>query len=355
MRLGWLGRLFSGAPQGRPLNEFMAEQAVVALSQKPAASGYACRAPTFDQRDNVNARHFNWLFDAEGESEFDPNALETRALDALSGIVNSEQSGAALVRRLPGLIPKLLQSLRSVDFSGAQLARTISGDVVLVAAVIRLANNACKGSGKSIASVEHAIMLIGHEGLRHLITGLAFRPIIDMNSGHFTRTLAPRIWDQSERCAEANHLLACTMDVDPFEAFLAGLVQNVGLIVALRLMDQSAKGETEVGSETFRAHFLRDARSLSCSIGCDWGFPENVMNAIREQAEMGKGRSLSPLGSLLTLSDYLSKIHILAEHERLDEADRALFDGLPPHALHCYRALDRAGQSEIAAGALPAR
>lgn len=79
------------------------------------------------------------------------------------------------------------------------------------------------------------------------------------------------------------------------------------------------------------------------------------MNAIREQAEMGKGRSLSPLGSVLTLSDYLSKIHILAEQARVDEADPALFDGLPPHALHCYRALDPAGNSEIAAGALLAR
>lgn len=120
-------------------------------------------------------------------------------------------------------------------------------------------------------------------------------------------------------------------------------------------MDQSAKGETEVGSETFRAHFLRDARSLTCSIGRDWGFPENVMNAIREQADMGKGRSLSPLGSLLTLSDYLSKIHILAEHERVDEADPALFDGLPPHAPRCCRAPGPAGHSEIAAGALLAR
>lgn len=45
----------------------------------------------------------------------------------------------------------------------------------------------------------------------------------------------------------------------------------------------------------------------------------------------------------------------MAEHERVDEADPALFDGLPPHALRCYRALGPAGHSEIAAGALLAR
>lgn len=69
----------------------------------------------------------------------------------------------------------------------------------------------------------------------------------------------------------------------------------------------------------------------------------------------GKGRALSPLGSLLTLSDYLSKIRILAEHARVDEADPALFDGLPPHALRCCRALDPDRHSGSAAGALLAR
>ncbi|MCZ0292582.1 HDOD domain-containing protein, partial [Escherichia coli] len=92
----------------------------------------------------------------------------------------------------------LLQSLRSDNFSGAQLSRTIESDVVLLAAVIRMANTAYIGTSTRVTSVEHAVLLIGQEGLRHLITSVAFRPIIDLNSGHYTHTLAPRIWDQSE-------------------------------------------------------------------------------------------------------------------------------------------------------------
>ncbi|UUZ53587.1 HDOD domain-containing protein [Massilia sp. H-1] len=122
---------------------------------------------------------------------------------------------------MPGLIPQLLQSLRSDNFSSVQLSRTISSDVVLVASVLRMANNARISTGSPITSVEHAIMLLGSEGLRHLITSVAFRPIIDLNSGHYTRALAPRIWDQSERCALANRMQAEEMGVDPFEAFLA--------------------------------------------------------------------------------------------------------------------------------------
>jgi HD-like signal output (HDOD) protein len=260
-------------------------------------------------------------------------------LDALSAIINSQQSGSALVRRMPGMIPQLLQSLRSDTFSGAQLSRTISSDVVLVAAVIRLANSSLTGSGKSINSVEHAVMLIGQEGLRHLITSIAFRPIIDMNSGHFTRTLAPRIWEHSERCAVANRALAEVLGIDPFEAFLAGLVQNVGLVVSLRMMDQIAKNEHDLGSEMFCARLVRDTRELTCGIGREWHFPDGVTEALGEQGGMMKGAVVSPLGRLLTLTDYMGKLRTLIENGRAAADDPALFDGLPPFAEDIFSSL----------------
>jgi HD-like signal output (HDOD) protein len=209
-----------------------------------------------------------------------------------------------------------------------------------VAAVIRLANTSYVGSGTSIASVEHAVMLIGQEGLRHLITSVAFRPIIDMNSGHYTRSLAPRIWDQSERCAVANRLLAEEMGVDPFEAFLAGLVQYVGLIVTLRIMDQMDKEGRQLGSEMFCASLLRDARALACSIGREWNFPDSVVTAIGEQGGARKGVQVSPMGRLLAQSDYLSKVRILAEQQLADNTDASLFAGLSPSAMACYNGLD---------------
>jgi HD-like signal output (HDOD) protein len=342
----WLQRMFSApAPADGP-QEAMAPTAPevpapVSLAAAPVApAARASRsAVSFDQLDRVNGLYQRLLFDIEGEPELDTNELENQVLDALGAILRSQQSGAALVRRMPGMIPQLLQSLRSDSFSGAQLSRTISSDVVLVAAVIRLANSSLTGTGSSISSVEHAVMLIGQEGLRHLITSVAFRPIIDMNSGHFTRTLAPRIWDHSERCAVANRALAEALGIDPFEAFLAGLVQNVGLIVALRIMDQMAKGDKNLGSEMFCARLIRDARVLTCSIGREWHFPDAVTEAIGEQAGMKKGAIISPLGRLLTLTDYLGKVRILVENDRATADDPALFGGLPPNATEAWRAL----------------
>lgn len=361
----WLQRMFSGAPSAAPAatppppapNPVPAPAAAPAAAapitppapaDAPAAPPAAAAEParnaprpavSFDQLDRVNHLYNHWLFDTVGEAAFDTSELEVQVLDALAAIINSQQSGAALVRRMPGMLPQLLQSLRSDNFSGAQLARTISSDVVLVAAVIRMANSSLIGTGSQITSVEHAVMLIGQEGLRHLITSVAFRPIIDMHSGHYTRRLAPRVWDHSERVAVANRQLAEALAIDPFEAFLAGLVQHVGLIVALRVMDQIAKDDRSLGSELFCAELLRQTRSLTCAIGREWHFPDSVTRAIAEQGGMKKGAVISPLGRLLTVTDYLGKLRILIEHERAMLNDPALFGGLPPYATQAYRLL----------------
>lgn len=339
----WLQQLFSSpapAPQAPTAAVAPAAPAPSAVPPvaMPAASGQ--RPPvSFEQRDRINSEFRGWLFGRSGDGGLDIDAAEEQVLDALAAILDSQQSGAALVRRMPGLIPQLLQSLRSDTFSGAALSRTISSDVVLVAAVVRLANSALHGSGTSISSVENAVIVIGQNGLRQLITSVAFRPIIDMNSGYYTRTLAPRLWEHAERCAVANRSVAVELGIDPFEAFLAGLVQHAGLIVALRVMDQVAGDDQSLGSELFWARLVRDARKLAGSIGREWHFPDSVITALAEQDGMRKGAQLSPLGGLLMLSDYLGKGRMLIEQGCLSQTEAVLFAGLPPYATRCDAAL----------------
>ena len=330
----WLKRLIGGAPRSTPLParastaEPQAATATAAASAPDATTATATAsgagaatapasaapaAPNFEQKDLLNTRYNRWLFGAAQEDTLETSAAEKRILQTLSGIASSPTSGADLMRRMPGLIPQLLQSLRSEHFAGADIARKISNDVVLVAAVIRLANGAMLPGAQAITSVEHAVIVIGQEGLRQLITTVAFKPIIDLNSGYYTKLLAPRIWEQSERCASANRSLAGPLGVAPFDAFLAGLVQNAGLLVSLRMMDQAAGGAKDLGSPMFCAQLLRSARQVSAAIAHDWNFTPAVTQAVRELDTLQKGATLSAMGRLLSLGDYQSKSAMLAD------------------------------------------
>ena len=349
----WLQQIFSGKTASKtsapPVSTFAppAPPATPGTSGTPAIVSAPAPQLAFEQRDTIDTAYLHWLFDSSTVG-LDTSPAENSVLAATGAILSSQQSGAALVRRLPGLVPQLLQSLRSDDFSAAQLSRLISTDVVLVAAIIRVANGLYVGTGTQITSVEHAVILIGQEGLRQLITSVAFRPIIDINSGHYTRTLAPRIWDQSERCAVAGRAVAEARGFDPFDAFLAGLVQNVGLIVTLRIMDGVAKDGAgkhghSLGSEVFTARLMADARALTCSICREWKFPDSVIAAITEQGGVRKGASVSPLGRVLTVADYLSKMRLLADADRIADDDPTLIAGLPDGARACYLSLSALG------------
>lgn len=320
----WLKRLISGAePRGvPPAPASVPESAPAPIWAPEPAAGLAPPPPSFDQKDLVNSSYNRWLFGAALEDSLETSAAENRILHTLSGIANSPSSGAELMRRMPGLIPQLLQSLRSETFAGADIARKISNDVVLVAAVIRLANGAMLPGAQAINSVEHAVIVIGQEGLRQLITTVAFKPIIDLNSGHYTKLLAPRIWEQSERCAIANRVLAQQLGVEAFDAFLAGLVQNAGLLVSLRMMDQEAGAAKDLGSPMFCARLLRDARQISAGIAQEWHFPPAITQAIRELDTLRKGAALSDMGRVLSLGDHQSKMAILAEQNLAVGADQ---------------------------------
>lgn len=317
----------------------------VPAAPEPLPPHTAARAavPTFEQKDLVDSAYYRWLFDARDDDGLDLSPAETGVLEALAAVAASGQSGADLVRRMPGLLPQVLQSLRSENFSGADVARKISSDVVLVAAVIRLANCAGLHEGKRISSVEHAVIVIGQEGLRQLVTTVAFRPIIDLHTGRYTRLLAPRIWDQSERCAVAGRLQAEQDGGEPFEAFLAGLLHNVGLLVSLRMMDQVGAGGA-LGSAMFCARLAGLAGELSCRIAHEWKFPSTVVRAIGEQGQQPKGTGRSSMGGRLAVGDYLSKARILAEHGALDDTGALLFEGLPAPAQACYAALHAIGE-----------
>jgi HD-like signal output (HDOD) protein len=344
---GWLSRLFSSKPA--PAREPESQVAVVAPEPEemdpeilPTSVSQIIAFPRISwmQNDTLNANFMHWLFEGNDESDLFANQLEKEILAALEKIVSSNQAGSDLVRRMPGVIPQLMQSLRTDDFSGAELARKISNDVVLVAAIIRIANSSLYKSSEAIDSIEHAVLVLGQTGLRQLITSVAFKPIIDLKSGHFTKTIAPKIWELSEQCAVANRMLAEGGPVAAFEAFLVGLIQNVGLIVSLRVIDQLFDQKQSIGSSSFCSSLVTYGRKISASISREWNFPESVVLAIEEQGSIPQQMIMSPLGSLLETGDYVSKIKILSDQQRLRVDDPDLIKGLSEKALACLNEMN---------------
>jgi HD-like signal output (HDOD) protein len=310
----WINRL-RGASDNAPA----ATTAQAAASDDQAA----------DVAAEIEATYYRWLTAAHGYTA--PPELEERILDEVRHLAAQPGEAAGLVPRVPEAIPALLASLNDEDASVQQLAKQVAQDVVLVAEVIREANSAYYRPIAPVKNVEAAIMMLGQNGLRMLLARIAFRPLINMQAGGFARVAAPQVWNQSVSCALAASLMAPGLSTGVFEAYLAGLMQNVGLVVAFRIADRVC-GEGKVpGSSAFGAQLLAVSRQLSSAIAAHWNFPQEVADAIAHAGAPGPDH----LAEALVLGDRIAKLRLLIDADVLAEDDSLVTEGLDNFQRRC--------------------
>lgn len=319
--MGWIGKLFNA-------DEEAAKPATPAAKAAPAAAAQPASAAEID------AVYFRWL--AAAGPQHAPEPTEKSIVDELTRLSQSPVAGAALVPRVPAIIPQLMRTLRDDDMNAVELSRQLSQDVVLVAEVYREANRPCYRpryhNSPPINSVEGAIMLLGQNGMRMLLARVAFRPIMSMQSGALAKRTAPLIWRQSEHCAMAASMLAPAMRANAFEAYLAGLMANVGLVVAFRVIDQMHTEDALPQSDAFIAALFGQAQTLSARIAELWEFPDTVSGAI----EAAGRPDATPLAQTMALGDRVSKLRMLVDEKQVAADDPFVVDGLSKAALNCF-------------------
>ncbi len=291
----------------------------------------------------VDPGFYKLLLGVHSLVEHDLNALESRVSRELDQIVSSGVSQSSLVPRVPAVIPRLMQSLRSDTATGAEIAEQVGRDATLVADVLRLANSPYYRTGREINSLEQAVFILGRNGLRQLVANAAMKPLLNIQTGHFSRQGGPIIWAQAEKCAIAGRCLAKAEGLDQFEAYLAGLVQNIGLIVAIQQLDAAFDATEAARSYRFRDIFAAKSRILSVRIAAEWELPDRVLTAIKEQSPAGQPDDMSPLGRVLFAGDKLSKLRVLVDEGRIEDAVERLQCGAQgqfrDRCVRCYAEL----------------
>lgn len=329
----WISRTFGRTEESSP-------DVVVRKPEPSPISGHSvavAQTLRVHHAADINTLFYRWLIGQNEQTPQPSSPLEKQMLDALDILSTSEMGGANLVPRVPAVIPQLLKSLRDETISALDLARQISHDIVLVAEVIHEANSPFYRPAKPIHNIENAVMVLGQNGLRLVIARVAFRPLMNAQTGHFAKLAAPKIWSQSEICAEACKMLAGPQRADPFLAFLAGLIQNVGMIVAFRLIDRGYQGKILPDSDHFCHAFYRLSRTISARISRQWEFPVQVEQSLTQLAQGEWGRQ--PLSEVLFMSDQIGKLRLLINSRIIQEDEYFTTNGMSPAALACLHTL----------------
>ncbi|WEN14187.1 HDOD domain-containing protein [Rhodanobacter sp. AS-Z3] len=257
--------------------------------------------------------------------ELTPNELAlVKRLDLLSVRFDMRS-----LPRLPSVLPQLLRELRSDTAAGAQLAKLIARDPLLIGEVMRVTSSVFYRSAQPITSLQQAVVLLGQDTLRQVVAQHVMKPILQANTGSGGQSAGVRLWEHAERCAHASAFLARNAGGDAFESYLAGIIARTGTGAVVRLLETTSPLNEAPVSAAFLAECDHLAARLSLQAAQHWELPARVVEAVAEM-QLQDAKPISTLGKILVVADLLAMEQVLGEHARLPKSVEADCGNLLP-------------------------
>ena len=296
---------------------------------EPAATRPAAREPELPVEttlphgmvsgDELAERFFRFILNQPVNAGDSANKPREQAI--LQRLKDQCENGRFDVRslpRMPTVLPQLMRAMKNDKLSGAQLADLIKRDPVLVGEVMRVTGSVTYRTAHPVGSLQHAVVLLGQIGLRHVVTSYVMKPILMASAGANGQIVGQRLWDHAERCAHAAVYLS-KGQCDAFEAYLVALVGYSGLGAVARLLEKELQNaELPASSPAFIDGCVQLAADLTVQAGQHWDLPPPVQEALVEHREHGHAALMLPMSRVLYVSQRLAMNQLLAEQGLLD-------------------------------------
>jgi putative nucleotidyltransferase with HDIG domain len=206
----------------------------------------------------------------------------------MSTMTAAPPSPAEVVRKistiatLPEVTARIISTVEDPRSSPAQLHKIVCHDPALVTRILKVVNSAFYGLPGQVASIERAIVLLGLNAVKNIAVaaslGQLFRGV-RLCEG-FT---AKDLWTHCIAVGVTARELARQMRIPLVdEAFLAGLIHDIGILVSLQvfpdpLREVCEKVKAEGGQfvDVERATIGLDHQDLGAALAELWKFPRS--------------------------------------------------------------------------------
>jgi len=226
---------------------------------------------------------------------------------------------------LPGVALEVVRLCRAEDTTLEDLARTLAHDPVLTARLLRFANSSLYGFGEEVRTLQRACYVLGMKTVQ--LMALSFSLVTTVpREGSIGSFDYGRYWRRSLVRAVAARALAGRAGVPAQdEAFLAGLLGEIGQVVLARCADRRyapvlaaarALERDWPTRELEREQLGFDHREVGGALLASWGLPRVLELAVRHGADAdglaaGSCRELTQLARVLELADGVTDLFTL--------------------------------------------
>lgn len=209
-----------------------------------------------------------------------PPAMSTEAR-ALENLLVSHFDGHDLaLPTMPRVAERVLSRLRDPKSSMAKVAKDIAEDQVTAGDVLRMANSALYRGLNKITSLQAAVTRLGANALKTLMMHQTMRAAMFYNKG-VNEQLAEMLWCRSLASGCIMRVLAQFTSKDRDDAFLIGLLHDVGNVLVVRLMTEQRKvTQYEPDLETFEYLAFECHQEFGELIARAWSLPDSLTDLI---------------------------------------------------------------------------
>jgi HD-like signal output (HDOD) protein len=206
----------------------------------------------------------------------------------------------------PVVALKLAKLLRDDDSTLEQLATVVTQDQVLTAVVLRLANSAAYARSAAVVQVGTAITVLGRRTLQDLAWAHGLHQQ-SMASGALV-PLRRRAWREGLISAQISQWVAEVMGADPGDAFVAGLLHDLGRVPVIGVLEDvlakhpSADTRSEEGWWSLIEGAHVQAGQL---LAGRWSLPAVITEAITSHHDLAVS---SPLLEVVRVADEVVRL-----------------------------------------------
>jgi len=210
---------------------------------------------------------------------------------------------------LPIVVTKVLRMLDDPDLNMRHLCRVLSDDAALASRILAVARSAHYGQRTLPTTLLAAVQVMGLRDLRNVIVSIVTHSLFKCSG-----LVAEALWSHSLAVALASRILSsCLGQRDPEQAFLTGLLHDVGQMILLRgdregyskLAREAHQNKWQI-AEKERELYGFDHAQLGATLLDSWNFDAEIRAAV--QVHHGDQKDIDPksLAALLVTADFLA-------------------------------------------------
>ncbi len=188
---------------------------------------------------------------------------------------------------VPEVTARIVRVVEDPRTSARDIQAVVQADPALAAKVLKIVNSSFYGLPAQIASLERAILMLGMTAVKNLALASSLSRLLkaDAVSERFS---ARDVWRHCVAVGVcAREMAKAAQSVQPDEAFVAGLMHDVGLIAARQVFPAKLEEVAELCSDSpqnFCATEERivgaDHQAIGGVLAAKWKFPANLRYAI---------------------------------------------------------------------------